>query len=1068
MRRGIVWALTCACAAIFVLVAILSISAVRLQAQTVTGTILGIVIDSSGAAVPNANITVTNQDTGVARNSVSTGDGVYNVPQLPAGNYKVVATATGFSSAQVNGVVVTVGSGTRVDLKLLVGGVTQNVTVTESIPTVETTSSDVAELMDTTTINDIPLNARDLLQLAEIQPGVQFNNYNNVGRELSVSGSRGANNRYVQEGIDTTYTFEDAPISTAGIILGVEAVKEFQVLTSNYSAEYGEHPGGVVNTVFKSGTNTLHGSAYELYRNSVFDAKNFFDPGTSPPPFTRHQFGASLGGPIKKDNTFFFFNYEGFRSSLGVSQPAILPDSEARAGMLPCNQVTSTATFKVPSACSPGNGGTPNTMVAVPTTKFIQDITNLLMPTCPDSSEIFKGGNRTGTCTFTASPIQTIGENFYLLKMDHTFNSKHSLTASYNYDASSELFPGANPNFADTEQYSKQFGTLQETWIVSPNVVNTARVGANRTFFFLWNQTLVNVPLSLPDGPGGSSVPVYVRSDPAYTPVSQPIFPYVTIGGVTPLAGASFGSTISPRWVNYSAGTLEDDINVLHGKHALQFGVEGKDWADDSEIIDTPYRGTYSFANLQEFLSGVATQNGLNIAPAALSNGGRSYRQWLLGLYGEDTYKAKSNLTLSLGLRWEYVPGPTEVNGKITSLGATTQDWETLAAPLVSPAPGAEMFRSSKHDFSPRLGFNWDPFKKGTTSVRGGFSILYDQVEAWYWVFGAGEQPPFANSLTIFGEPWPFNPATVQPTGPNIGNCVQTVSGSQCPGFPQLLPSKIPNTPTKYGYNLMVQHEFPKHLSLLVGYVGALGRHLSRTYNADQQFPAAVVSPGTGNCTAVGSVTCLEFRNGLTPEPKAALINPNFGNSVSGIVFDANSVYHSLQTTLERRMASGLTLRLNYTYSSCIADASDDENGAEQNVSASLMYTRVRTSSRGYCSFNATNSANFNFSYPIPFGQSFHGVAKTLASGWQLSSLTLVSSGVPLGVGLGFNNSGAAFSGGGTDRPNLVSGCTPQNATNPGNPNDYIKASCFSIPPKGYFGNLVTGFLRRQLYGPRM
>ena len=258
----------------------------------------------------------------------------------------------------------------------------------------------------------------------------------------------------------------------------------------------------------------------------------------------------------------------------------------------------------------------------------------------------------------------------------------------------------------------------------------------------------------------------------------------------------------------------------------------------------------------------------------------------------------------------------------------------------------------------------------------------------------------------------------------------------------------------------MVQHELPKHLSLLIGYVGALGRHLSRTYNADQEYPIAVVSPGTGNCTAIWSVTCLEFRNGLTPAPKAALINPNFGNSVSGIVFDANSVYNSLQTTLERRTASGLTLRLNYTYSSCIADASDDENGAEQNVSAALMYTRVRTSSRGYCSFNATDSANFNFNYLIPLGQSFHGVAKALVTGWQLSSLTSVSSGVPLGVGLGFNNSGAAFSGGGTDRPNLVAGCTPQNATNPGNPNDYIKASCFSIPPKGYFGNLVTGFLR--------
>lgn len=312
----------------FVFFAMLLFSVRSLPAQTITGTILGTVVDASGAAIPNAQITLTNQGTGAVRNAVSTADGTYTVPQVPAGNYAVQATAQGFTQAQVKDVVVTVGSDTRIDLKLSVGQVSQTVTVTEAIPTVETTSSEVAQTMDQSTIASIPLNARDLLQLSEIQPGVQFNNYDTLGRSLVVAGSRPADSRYLMQGIDTTYTQRVAPTSTAGIILGVEAVQEFKVLTSDYSAEYGEHPGGVINTIVKSGTNAFHGSGYEFFRNDALETRNFFNPATIP-AFTRNQFGGAAGGPVKKDNTFFFFNYEGFRQNLGETLPDNVPDTAA-------------------------------------------------------------------------------------------------------------------------------------------------------------------------------------------------------------------------------------------------------------------------------------------------------------------------------------------------------------------------------------------------------------------------------------------------------------------------------------------------------------------------------------------------------------------------------------------------------------------------------------------------------------------------------------------------------------------------------------------------------------------
>ena len=262
------------------------------QAQTTNGTILGNVLDSSGAAVPNAEITVTNQDTGVIRTSVSTAEGVYNVPALLPGKYTVQAKSQGFSPAEVKNVTLNVGSEARADLTLQVGSTAQTVTVTEAVPTVETTSSEVSQVMTEELISNIPLNARDLQQLAVIQPGVQWMQTSFGGKQLSVSGDRPSNNRYLQEGMDMTWSYRLAPISLAsGILLGTEAVKEFKVLTANFTVEYGEQSGGVINTLFKSGTNSLHGSAYEYYRNNAFDARNFFDRGTgsavSPQPIWR-------------------------------------------------------------------------------------------------------------------------------------------------------------------------------------------------------------------------------------------------------------------------------------------------------------------------------------------------------------------------------------------------------------------------------------------------------------------------------------------------------------------------------------------------------------------------------------------------------------------------------------------------------------------------------------------------------------------------------------------------------------------------------------------------------------
>jgi len=262
--------------AFFLAVALLSFGTL-LDAQTVSGTIQGSVSDTSGSSVPNAQITITNQDTGVVRNAVSAAEGNYNVPGLPPGKYMVEAKAAGFGTTQIKDVPLQVGSDSRVDLKLPVASVAQAVTVTEAIPTVETTSSEVSNVVTESLIEQIPLNARDIQQLAVVNPGVQWMKTSFGGNQLTVSGDRPSNNRYLQEGMDMTWSYKLAPISLAsGIMLGTEAVKEFKVITSNFTVEYGEQSGGVVNTLFKSGTNAMHGSVYEYYRNNKFDAANFF------------------------------------------------------------------------------------------------------------------------------------------------------------------------------------------------------------------------------------------------------------------------------------------------------------------------------------------------------------------------------------------------------------------------------------------------------------------------------------------------------------------------------------------------------------------------------------------------------------------------------------------------------------------------------------------------------------------------------------------------------------------------------------------------------------------------
>jgi hypothetical protein len=1052
-----------------------------MHAQSASGVILGNITDPSGAAVP-ATITATNQDTGVVRESATTPDGIYNVPSLLPGNYTIEARAPGFGAVRTKDVVVRVGSETRVDLTLQLGPLAETLTVTEAVPLVGTTDVDVSQVLDALVIRSIPLNARDVQQLAVIQPGVQYLNTSGYGgKSLTVAGSRPIDNRYVQEGMDMTFTYRVSPFNLAsGLILGVEAVKEFKVLTTNQSAEYGEASGGVTNVLFKSGTNRFHGSGYEFYRNDVFDARNFFDAAGTP-PLSRHQFGASLGGPVRRDKTFFFVNYEGLRESLSRSFVANVPDVNARAGIVPCSGSPTAAQPVGTGVCPPGTAaGTPVTldpalaenanMIAVRQIFF--GGSSPLYPVCNGPS---LGG---GLCQYLSNPLEKTQQNYVLGKIDHTFNTRNTLSAHYNFDTGWRTTPGELGATADDRINRRQTFTIQDTQILTRFLVNTARLGVNRIWyndekFFIGNLSRVDPRLFAVK----AKVPCATRcSEPQPGFPSGIVTPPPTIsaaGGLTTFGGTTQAFNFAPRWVGYTTGMFSDDLSYLHGKHAIQVGIQLKRWYDNIDQLRGNPLGQWTFTNLPQFLRGAPAQtfSFQNYNKAGGLSFGRNWTQSLIGIYIQDNFKVASNLTLSYGLRWEYVPGPTEKYKRLDNL---LPDPETAGAVTTG-----DYFNASKKDFSPRFGFNWDPSRKGKSSLRAAFSILYNQItDASYFTAGTA-QPPFVAPVDLNNlMPFPYSQSVMDQflsspqRNPTFGNTIQ----------------QNPPTPVKYSYNATFQQELRGGIVAMIGYIGAVQRHNGRQINYQEYYPSYVIKPGEAppfpllnpapqtnpRCTREGQLTCQYWAgSGMTNvnvsgSPAAyateceagiatnCLVNNAWGTTINGVVFDANAAYNALQMTLERRSSRGLFARFNYTYARCWEDAADNLAGGEANGgSAAWAPTRDHRANWHRCAYLGNHSANLSLTYDLPFGRAINSrLGKALLNDWQITSLTSIASGVPFDVRSGANTSRTMPSGNGNAHPDWVSGCNAEDAINKHNPTNYIKTSCFALPVPGYLGDV--------------
>ena len=686
---------------------LIAAAAPSLRAQ-VSASIAGVVSDTSGARVPAAAIIVKNLETGAIRSTVTDDAGRYQVLALPVGEYEIRISKTGFQEQIRSGIHLAVEQEAGVYVTLRVGEVKQHVTVAGEVPIVSTTTTDISGLVGERQVKELPLNGRSYDLLMPLNPGiVNFTSQKTGGTGISnsttannfaVSGNRPQQNLFLLNGVEYTGAAENnmQPGGTSGMLLGVDAVREFNVLRDSYSAEFGKRPGGQVIIVTQSGSNQLHGAVFEFLRNNALDAPNFFDQGSAP-PFQRNQFGASLGGPIQKDKTFLFGNYEGFRQNLHQTSVAFVPSAASRA-------------------------------IAVPS---VQPLLNL-WPAAPAGAQDFNGISQV-----FSSPPQTIREDFGTVRLDHSFSGKDSLAAIYTIDDGGDVTATPlNPYSSDIVTLREQVLSLEETHVFSPSLLNTARFGFSRAGYFFTGEPTPGTP--------AATVPGFLIGRPVGAVVvggSAASNPQAQLG----LAGSNNGSNLS---IARNLFTYEDHVILTRGRHQLEFGAWLQQFQSNETIALSQF-GQATFTSLQTFLQGTISSFLFDPAPTEMN-----WRSLLGALHAQDTIRVSPRLTVTLGFRAEFTTGWNEAHGRAANYTFTNGVIST------QPRVADSLFTMNNAKFlpQPRIGVAWSPFSAKTV-IRAGFGMYNDLQDALGYRAdqNAPFNPTFTTPLTV--AQLPINPA---------------------------------------------------------------------------------------------------------------------------------------------------------------------------------------------------------------------------------------------------------------------------------------------------------------------
>jgi hypothetical protein len=977
--------------------------AARALAQQITATLSGIVTDPSGGVIPAAHIIATNTGTNASFTVDSSASGEYRINLLPVGTYTLKVTASGFKTFQQTGVVLDLGQSATANVALSIGGTDEIIDVTTGVPLINTTTSEVGATVQNTEIENLPIVNRNVYDLLSLVPGVQTNTQGftlgypqqqvliNGGVQIANSGST---SYYLDGGTNMT-----GLRNTGNVQPNPDAVDQFRVETNNYSAEYGRFPNGVINVITKSGTNDWHGSAFEFWRETALNAKEYNSPAAT--PLHRHQFGGTIGGPIIKDKTFFFFSYGGLRQiTTNFLNTAIVPTTDQRAGNFAANLPTSSGTI---SSCtqslSAADKSAGNFIVCNPVTR--KPFNGNIIPGSMLDPTVQNLVNTSGS--LPAIPLPNAPGNFfqgyvtlpyntdeYLFKIDHNFSQNHRF--------SGEVFENAGTNTANAGgnlTWSKQNyvfrqwnAVLADTYTFSPNWVNQAWVSYARNL-----GGRVNTPAHAL-GEYGSAFQVQ----------GTPSLPAINVNGYFNAGQAIAGPRAGSNYYE-----LRDTALWTRGKHSFRFGGNLALDKDVQESLLNNY-GSFAFTSVASTRSGNALADFILGLPNTMNQDAPNIQRmnsWYGGLFFLDDYRIKPNLTFNLGLRWDVQTPPVDTDNKVTNFVLGQQSTRIPSAPLGLLTVGDKgvprgVIPTRWNHFSPRVGFAWSPYGNGKTSVRGGFGWFWGSVSGNEW--GAAGEPftlrqQFNNIQSVTnpygniagGSPFPYNyipggtPVFTYPFGIN----------STDPNF---------DWTSSYQANLAVEQQWTNTFATSVGYVGNLGRHLP--FSTDGNYPIYATPQNPVNCNP----TCITTSTSTNVDARRPIM-PGTYQGLGVFASNQTSTYHALQITATKRMSRNFSIRSYYLWAKNWSSAGMQSSTATVEDPTNMRLERARTDNDYRNTFVA--SAVWMLDY-------YHGsqfLVKNVVNGWQLSPIINIKSGAPFTVTTGSDTN---VDGTNNDRPNMV------------------------------------------------
>jgi Carboxypeptidase regulatory-like domain len=1024
-------------------------SSTLLKAQTAA--VSGTVTDASGAAVPAAAISLKNLADGGVRSTESAASGAFSLPAVTPGNYDISIRKRGFATYEFRNVELTVGQALTLNPLLQVGSFSQILTVRgDAVAPVDLENGESSTVIDSRRILALPLLARDPYSLVSLSPGVVQTNSSLGG--FAVNGSRERNNNFLLDGADNNDT--SVPGSPAGLVsLNPESTQEFRVITSNFLPEFGRNTGAIIDVISRSGSNQIHGDVYWFGRYSALAARDYFNTKPNPQdPFVRNDFGWSLGGPIKKDKTFFFVNteYQRFRTTL--TEASTVPTAAFKSGVFKFDGYT--VDLRDP--------GSPNNVLRLPLDPTIQKALALLPNPNGESVDDVRGIYRFPSTSRLNSAATTF-------KLDHRFTENENFFVRYSYGGQSDPDPFHDeiaPGLGST-------GTGQQVHSISANLISTLRPSLVNQF-----TAGVNRPTNSFNCGGYQQFDALGNID-AFGKGSDYALSGIPVIGCGNLGDSNGQMRRTGTW------SLDDGLTWVKGNHSFKFGGEfryvfenGYDAFASRTLYNFNAFSNHAFSNLnqpivnldpahpcdpltgsgcgsvqfQDLAAGllglVAVQNQAQFFNLAGERTALDYRRYVQHEYAEfaqDTWKLRPNFTLSYGLRYQFNGVPFERNGELSNLFQDPAGFSPFTFSVIGSAANKNFYNNDSLNLEPRFGFSWDPFSTGKTAIRGGYGIFHDRI--FGNLFGnAGGNPPFLEDVQVLA-------GSTLPNVPILPTQATSATVTDGAYLQPVIVDRNLKMPVSQSWNFSFQQELPGMSTLDLAYIASKDNHEFRVVNGNQPIPALVNAQIAGGVPPSALQFSALYSNSTTNN--TALYEPSVIKSIG------NSTYHSFQANWNKRLSHGMQIQAAYTWSHSIDDAPDPLNPGAEGRSFPRNSFNLKEE-RGNSDFDQRQRLVLNYVLDVPVGRGTafanRGIVGRILEGWQFAGISLFQSGLPYDVYGNVDTEHTGLS----SRPDVIGDTAipaGSGRTQTGPP-----ITAFAIAPFGSPGNLG----RNVFVGPRL